>query len=254
MIISHAHRFIFIHCRKTAGSSIKGALAPYLGPDDIVVGGLNEVLRARGRPNRQVVRELRHPLAWYGFARGLAASGRIGEAMNRAVKMRYVNVLGLNPAHAPASRIATAFPAEWHEYFKFCFVRNTFEQVVSDYWWRRRMSGKNFSFDRFLDFLESQETDSQDGALEPGTVQNWNMYTIDDHIAVDFIGEYENLNADFNAALETIGLNADVPIPHEKRRTESHARARNAELTDAQVDRIRQLFHKEIREFDFKPE
>ena len=42
MIISHKHEFIFIHTRKTAGSAIKCSLAKYLGPDDIVVGSINE--------------------------------------------------------------------------------------------------------------------------------------------------------------------------------------------------------------------
>ncbi len=35
MIVSHEHRFAFIHIYKTAGDSIASALAPHLGPDDI---------------------------------------------------------------------------------------------------------------------------------------------------------------------------------------------------------------------------
>ncbi len=46
MIISHRHRFIFLHCRKAAGSSIAQALAPYLGEDDLHLGTWPEALEA----------------------------------------------------------------------------------------------------------------------------------------------------------------------------------------------------------------
>lgn len=36
MIISHRHKFIFLHSLKTAGSSITLALAPFLGEDDFM--------------------------------------------------------------------------------------------------------------------------------------------------------------------------------------------------------------------------
>ncbi len=39
MIISNAHRFIFIHINKTAGTSVTEALAPHLAWNDIVLGG-----------------------------------------------------------------------------------------------------------------------------------------------------------------------------------------------------------------------
>jgi hypothetical protein len=38
MIISHKHKFIFMHNQKTAGSSIVAAINPYLGPKDIHYG------------------------------------------------------------------------------------------------------------------------------------------------------------------------------------------------------------------------
>ena len=36
MIISHKHRFIFIHGHRTGGRSITAALAKYCGPDDVI--------------------------------------------------------------------------------------------------------------------------------------------------------------------------------------------------------------------------
>lgn len=51
MIVSHLHRFVFIKTRKTAGSSIEAALAPYLGPDDIVTGSESEGLPRQNCPD-----------------------------------------------------------------------------------------------------------------------------------------------------------------------------------------------------------
>lgn len=49
MIISHAHGFIFLKTRKTAGSSIEATLYPHLGPDDIITGSDRD-----GTPRRNV--------------------------------------------------------------------------------------------------------------------------------------------------------------------------------------------------------
>ena len=42
MIISHKYRFIFIHIRKCAGTSITRAMAPLLGEQDLVIGCTTE--------------------------------------------------------------------------------------------------------------------------------------------------------------------------------------------------------------------
>jgi hypothetical protein len=38
MIVSHRHRFIFVHLGRTGGRSITAALASHCGPDDIITG------------------------------------------------------------------------------------------------------------------------------------------------------------------------------------------------------------------------
>jgi hypothetical protein len=47
MIISHAHKFIFLHARKCAGSSVTAYLNPLLGPDDIQIRELISQLHAK---------------------------------------------------------------------------------------------------------------------------------------------------------------------------------------------------------------
>ena len=50
VIISHKHKFIFLHCRKAAGSSISVALAKYLGFRDIQLSAIKETFQAGLRP------------------------------------------------------------------------------------------------------------------------------------------------------------------------------------------------------------
>ena len=53
MIISHKHKFIFLHSRKCAGSSMEVALNKYLGPNDIQIGSWTETLCGDGKMNKK---------------------------------------------------------------------------------------------------------------------------------------------------------------------------------------------------------
>ena len=55
MIISHKHKFIFLHSRKCAGSSMEVALNNYLGPNDIQIGSWTESLRGNGKMNKKAI-------------------------------------------------------------------------------------------------------------------------------------------------------------------------------------------------------
>jgi hypothetical protein len=46
MIVSHTHKFIFVHINKCAGTSVTKALLPYLGENDLVLGFTNESVRS----------------------------------------------------------------------------------------------------------------------------------------------------------------------------------------------------------------
>ena len=48
MIISHTHRLIFVHIQKTAGTSVTVALDPFMGWNDIILGGRVLAWRDRG--------------------------------------------------------------------------------------------------------------------------------------------------------------------------------------------------------------
>src|SRR3954467_11984222 len=100
MIISYKHTFIFVKTRKTAGSSIQAALLPALGDDDIVVGD--------------------------DMVDGKLVAKNLDQAFSR-------------DPHVPVRQMRLALSdGGWGSMFKFAFVRNPWDLVVSRYHWERR--------------------------------------------------------------------------------------------------------------------
>ena len=60
MILSHAHRFIYIKTYKTASTSIEAALSAICGPDDVITPAREDLMQARPGRRAQNYR-LDHP-------------------------------------------------------------------------------------------------------------------------------------------------------------------------------------------------
>ena len=199
---------------------MKVALAPALGGDDLVIGRLNELLAAGIEPPPV----LQHLLGRPGPRLITAAAQLCGksrhEAANIAVKRHYRGKLGPNPPHPPAAVAARFAGAAWDDYTKFCFVRNPYERVASDYFWRRRSTGKTFGFKDFLQALARGHESG--GILHKGIVSNWDMMTIDGKMIVDRVGRYETLHEDFHQIVEQLGLGG-LSLKSAEKRGSSHA-------------------------------
>jgi hypothetical protein len=204
MIISHAHRFIFLKTKKTAGTSIELALSQLCGPDDVIppITESDEALRVAGSEPRnwrvhgwwQSPRPL-HRRCWfkvvpedYGFynhipakqARALLNDGKI-----------------------------------WNSYFKFAFERNPWDRQVSAYHFRYRRKKTPPPFAEFL------------GDVKRARLNNYEIYSLDGAPCVDFLGRFETLEEDFRRALDEIGVKFDKPLPRAKsgvRRDSRHYR------------------------------
>lgn len=214
MIISHRHRFIFIHCRKVAGSSITAYLNQFLGPRDIQIGIWKDTLQAGGRPNLRVLGECVTPSGARAILSRLRGSVRkrqlptLGQLLNTANRAVWARRFPAKPMHPTAAEVQTAFPKEWKEYWKFCFVRNPWDRVVSEYHWANA-NARGVSFDEFVERLA--DPDRKDPyQVRPVPADTWSMYTIDDAVVADYIGRFENLAGDMESICARLGLPFDT--------------------------------------------
>jgi hypothetical protein len=125
VIASHAHRFVFIKTRKTAGTSIEIALSRQCGPDDLVtrISPADEELRA--------------------------AAGGVGPQNDDTDPSSY--------AHMGARRVIEVIGREtWDDYFTFAVERNPFDVVASSY----RYSSRKPTFKKtFAEFVRSKRVE-----------------------------------------------------------------------------------------------
>ncbi len=168
-LISHSHRFIFVHVPKTAGSSVTEALRPY------------------------TVAMCRRDERWHIYLRALM----LGRESYR---------LGLFQPHVPARRLVRKVPpAVWDSYFTFGFVRNPYAWLLSYHRYVRQREGHRDhralrargGFRKFVMTLPEHRMFPTQGSFLTGE---------DGEIAVDFVGRIESLQDDFDHVMDGIGL------------------------------------------------
>jgi hypothetical protein len=254
MIISHKHRFIFIHCRKTAGSSVVSSFSRYLGSHDLQFSGITDGRKLNLYPPRRVIIESLKFMSAKDYFLLLSGKKSFWHLVSNSIKKKYAPLLGSSPAHAPASATAKAFPDEWTNYFKFCIVRNPWDKTLSDYYWKIKHMKNPPTFDAFIEALSSDDN-SLNGII-PANHSNWLMYTIDDQVAVDYIVRYEELERGLIEALAHTSLKWDGWIPHMKKgvlkQSTSIARDYRNFYTDDTAQIVYDLYENEINQFDYK--
>ena len=245
MILSHRHKFIFLHCRKTAGSSMTVALAKLLGDDDVQIGCVIDGVEAGVRPPKSVVQgAITSPHIVPGFY--LVRKLSFWHYVNAWSKHRYRHQFGNKATHATATQIKAAFPKEWEEYTTFCAIRNPWDKTVSDYYWRTKARPGSPTFAQYVAALENG--DRLNGTV-PEPHSNWGIYTIDDEVAVDRLIRYETLNDDMSKLMNELGIQWDGWVPHAKKQYKTAAKRPpdyRVMYTDREVETVGRLYTKEI--------
>jgi hypothetical protein len=126
--------------------------------------------------------------------------------------------------HTPAYAYRAFDPDRFTSYFKFAFVRNPYSRLVSSYHQVRRnahnprvsqwASKYLDNLNGFSDFLERLDENQSFRrivlALDHFRPQH-EFVTCDGELELDFIGRFENLNADFQNVASTLNLDASLP-------------------------------------------
>ncbi len=199
MIISHKHKFIFLKTRKTAGTSIEIALSKFCGENDIITKVT--------RKDEKIRRELgyRGPQNFYlpcpkytlRYWRRYQPGRKYADFYN----------------HMPAKRVKSIIDrGSWETYFKFCIERNPWDKAVSLYYWRtRNMNPKP----NLLEYLQT---------VDVNHLSNFEIYSIDGDLAVDYVGSYENLDEEINKIGEILELPNKIILPKAKGATRKDER------------------------------
>ncbi|MEO1300281.1 MAG: sulfotransferase family 2 domain-containing protein [Cyanobacteria bacterium J06636_16] len=224
MIISHEYKFIFLKTRKTAGTSIEIALSKFCDVNDIITPILGKDERKRQELGYRGPQNYNIPLCFYQKADWI-------NLLKKRQPKQFFN-------HAGANFIKANIKAEiWQNYFKFCFERNPFDKAISRYYWSAREPRPAIS-----DYLEH---------LQTKFLSDWNIYTIENQIAVDFVGRYENLTDDLAIVAEKLGLPGELSLTKAKggyRKERKHY----TQLLDRQAQtRIEQVCNKEMSVFNY---
>jgi hypothetical protein len=192
MIISHSHRFIFLKTEKTAGTAIEAALSELCGPLDVITPFRETSEKDRRGRSPQNYR-IEHP-------------SKPRRPLWRKLLLRperyYHPSVGYYE-HIQASRVRMYLGEEtWRNYFKFAFVRNAWDRQVSQYLYKTKSKKRKPTFEKFM------------ARKKAAYVMSYEIYTIEEAVAVDFIGRYENLDQDLAKALECLGIQKKFVLPH----------------------------------------
>lgn len=223
MILSHEFKFIFLKTTKTAGTSVEIALSRFCGPRDIItpISPQDEKIRSelgyRGPQNYLVPL---HQNKLPGWARLILKGER---------KKKYFN-------HISAEEVKSSMdPDDWNNYFKFCIERNPWDRLISYYYWRCRSEPRP----SVAEFLAS---------TEPALLRHkgYDLYTINDQVAVDKICRFEHLETDMEAVRQQIGLPEKLELPRAKSGFRRDKRSYRDILDEPDRDKIAEMFQKEI--------
>lgn len=174
MLISDDYRFVFVHVRKTGGSSLRRVLAPL----------------ALSTPDSR-------------RARLLSRAGLVRDYRRKVFR-----------AHAPLVDAQRSMPPErFWGYFKFAFVRNPWDRLVSEYEFIRGFPGharhrKVMAMD-FPAFVRYQ-AGRTDAYQFPMLVDRSGA------LGMDFVGRFERLQADFDEVCRRLRLTPER-LPHANR-------------------------------------
>jgi len=143
-----------------------------------------------------------------------------------------------NTKHITANKAKELYKDYWDSYFKFSFVRNPWDRIISCY---HHMWYKNTHKDQDLEYmLNNFKTPpwEQDGILEYVDI-------LGDEL--NFIGRYENLLDDFNFVKQKIGLNKQLSHMGKGDRDKNYQKY----YTDKSITLVENMYKKSIEKFNY---
>ena len=152
----------------------------------------------------------------------------------QAMQAKYWSAIG---KHASARYYLRRSPIKFITYFKFTFVRNPWDRMVSFFHYRKRKFGAD-DFELYI--IENKFNDLNSQQLDYITFFRRKCL-------VDFVGRFEKLNHDFDKICEIVGFPHRLPYEPWKL-----SRDYTSNYNDVTRKIVAQCFHKDIDHFKYK--
>jgi hypothetical protein len=185
-IISEEHRFVYLAIPKVASTSLLNSLLPYFdfGLDSESLAMLKQGIPLRG------------------------AHEKFNRSRYRINKATFLAGLG----------------DQYHQYFKFTFVRNPWDRLLSCYMSKVVRSGAGMPMGKYGNVILRRNMSFQEFAEAVCLIpdEEANIHFCSQHVFVcsrgsgknvlaDYVGRFENLEEDFEIVTKRIGINAQLP-------------------------------------------
>lgn len=214
MIISHAHRYVFVHIPKTGGTSLSLALEAKVGKDDILIGDTPKAVKRRNR------------------VKALRAKGRLWK-------------------HAGLADIDGVLnPNELANFTIFTIARNPWDRFVSYYHWLREQSFQHAlvtlaKVTRFDDFLQNPAVVA---TLQSDQTQDY-LTDASGVLRSDLVLRLEHMSKDIARLEELLDLKlGDIPHTNVSQRPRDYRVFYTAEGRDI----IGRAYRDDISEFGYE--
>ena len=214
--IHHEKKAIFIHINKTGGSYIAGTLEKYYG--------FQTYYLKRPDHDEFCFVQKKNPKQKY-------------------YENRVHGVLNYYRSSPHLNRMMNMTPEKWDSYFKFCFVRNPYDRIISG--WNHL--GKRIPFKQYVhlkNFVNDMEY------IHVFMPQYRHIINFKNEIDVNFVGRFDNLENDFLYVLFHLGY--DLPIHDPVVRVNVKKHKKYTEYYDQKtLDKVNEIMQQDFEYFNF---
>ena len=221
-IVHDDHEFVYFVVQKVACTSVKSAIRPL-----------------------------------FDFETPAADGGGGGDRQNGAKRGGIHKRFDRSRYQINENKLLKRMDRRYRNYFKFGFVRNPWDRIVSCYFNKFRKGGPALGLPDdeidvelypgmpFAEFVEAVHA-IPDESSNPHFKSQHTVFCPrgDGVVLADFVGRFEDLASDFDIVTRKIGVDGEIELPHKLRNKRREGRS-YAEFYD---DRLRRLVHERFRD------
>lgn len=215
--VNHDLKAIFVHIHKTGGTTIAMNLKKYYGFETFYIR----------RPDHQKFcfdKKKKKYINYENRIHGIINYFKTSSHINKKMKMT---------------------PEKWDNYYKFCFIRNPYDRIVSAW---NHVNRFNIPFKNFLNLGDTCNDVEYMHMFMP---QYRSMINEKAKKYIDYVGYFENLDEDFEKILNNIGVKKIIHNSNSKLNVRVHKPY--YEYYDQEtLDKVNILMNEDFNNLDYK--